>query len=103
MVAGLTNGRAKYAHVAEEMRIVAHRAGSLAVALTALAERDASVLEALPAAYKQSKERTRQRRPARWRSSATLPAAQALRRVPSQRRNTPKAAGTTVAPDGTNA
>jgi formiminotetrahydrofolate cyclodeaminase len=55
MVAGLTNGRAKYAHVAEEMRIVAHRAGSLAVALTALAERDASVLEALPAAYKQSK------------------------------------------------
>jgi formiminotetrahydrofolate cyclodeaminase len=55
MVAGLTNGRAKYAHVAEEMRIVAHRAGSLAVALTALAERDASVLEALAAAYKQPK------------------------------------------------
>ena len=55
MVAGLTNGRAKYAHVAEEMRIVAHRAGSLAVALTALAERDASVLEALATAYRQPK------------------------------------------------
>jgi glutamate formiminotransferase/formiminotetrahydrofolate cyclodeaminase len=55
MVAGLTNGRAKYAHVAEEMRIVAHRAGILAGELTALVGRDASAFEALTAAYKQPK------------------------------------------------
>ena len=56
MVAGLTNGRARYAHVAEEMRIVARRADTLAVELTALVGRDASVFEALAAANKQPRE-----------------------------------------------
>ena len=55
MVAGLTNGKAKYADVAEEMRIVAHRAAILAVELTALVGRDASAFEGLAAAYKQPK------------------------------------------------
>jgi glutamate formiminotransferase/formiminotetrahydrofolate cyclodeaminase len=55
MAAGLTNGRAKYAHVAEEMRIIAHRAGILAHELTALVERDAIAFEGMAAAYKQPK------------------------------------------------
>jgi len=52
MVAGLTTGRPKYAHVAEEMRIIARRASSLATELTALVGRDASAFEALAAAYR---------------------------------------------------
>ncbi|HET7134169.1 MAG TPA: cyclodeaminase/cyclohydrolase family protein, partial [Gammaproteobacteria bacterium] len=52
MVAGLTHGRAKYAHVADEMRMVADRASTLAGELTALVARDASVFDALTAAYR---------------------------------------------------
>ena len=52
MVAGLTDGRPKYAPVAAEMRMVAQRAGALAAELTGLAERDAIAFDDLSAAYR---------------------------------------------------
>jgi glutamate formiminotransferase/formiminotetrahydrofolate cyclodeaminase len=55
MVAGLTEGRPRYAHVTEEMRSVARAAGAHAVELIALVRRDADAFESLTAAYRQPK------------------------------------------------
>ena len=55
MVAGLTAGRPKYAHVAAEMEDAADRASTLAAELTGLVRRDAVVVDAVAAAYKRPK------------------------------------------------
>jgi hypothetical protein len=47
MVAGLTAGRPRYAHVAAEMQHIAHRASTLSAELTALVVRDAAAFEAV--------------------------------------------------------
>ena len=52
MVAGLTTGRLKYAHVADEMQDAARRAGALASELSALVERDAAAYGAVAQAYR---------------------------------------------------
>ena len=52
MVAGLTAGRPRYAHVAAEMQHIADRASTLAAELTALVVRDAAAFEAVASAYK---------------------------------------------------
>lgn len=52
MVAGLTSGRPKYAHVAAEMQHAADRASRLAAELTALVTRDATAFASVAAAYK---------------------------------------------------
>jgi formiminotetrahydrofolate cyclodeaminase len=54
-VAQLTNGRARYADVADEMNAIAERAGILVDELTALVERDAAVFEALASTYKHAR------------------------------------------------
>jgi glutamate formiminotransferase/formiminotetrahydrofolate cyclodeaminase len=52
MVAGLTIGRPKYAHVADEMQDAARRADALASELSALVERDAAAYGAVAQAYR---------------------------------------------------
>ena len=52
MVAGLTAGRPKYAHVAAEMQHAADRASTLAAELTDLVRRDATAFEAVSVAYR---------------------------------------------------
>jgi glutamate formiminotransferase/formiminotetrahydrofolate cyclodeaminase len=52
MVAGLTTGRPKYAHVAAEMRHAADRASTLAAELTDLVRQDAAAFESVSAAYR---------------------------------------------------
>jgi formiminotetrahydrofolate cyclodeaminase len=52
MVAGLTAGRPRYAHVEAEMQRAADRASALAAELTELVRRDAAAFEAVSAAYK---------------------------------------------------
>jgi formiminotetrahydrofolate cyclodeaminase len=52
MVAGLTAGRPKYAHVAAEMQEAARRAAVLGSELSALVRLDATAVEAVTAAYK---------------------------------------------------
>lgn len=52
MVAGLTAGRPKYAHVAEEMNGAAQHAAALAAELSALVERDAIACDAMARAGK---------------------------------------------------
>ncbi len=52
MVAGLTAGRPKYAHVNDEMQDAARQAAALAAELSTLVERDASAYAAVSAAYK---------------------------------------------------
>jgi len=52
MVAGLTAGRPKYAHVAAEMQQAASRASALAGELTDLVKRDAAAFETVSAAYR---------------------------------------------------
>lgn len=52
MVAGLTAGRPRYAHVAAEMRHAADRASTLAAELTEFVRRDAEAFDAVSAAYK---------------------------------------------------
>jgi len=77
MVAGLTHGRAKYAHVSEELTSIAHRAGILAAELTALVARDASVFEALANAYRQPTRTDESNSPRQLAiESALLPAAE---------------------------
>ena len=51
MVAGLTAGRPRYAHVAAAMQEAADRASALAVELTDLVRRDAAAFDAVSAAY----------------------------------------------------
>jgi len=52
MVAGLTAGRPRYAHVVDEMEDAARRASALSSELATLVERDASAYAAVTAAYK---------------------------------------------------
>lgn len=52
MVAGLTSGRPKYAHVAHEMSEMAQRASALATKLSTLVEHDAVAYQAVSDAYK---------------------------------------------------
>jgi glutamate formiminotransferase/formiminotetrahydrofolate cyclodeaminase len=52
MVAGLTIGRPRYAHVVNEMNDAAGRAAALASELTVLVERDAAAYDAVAQAYK---------------------------------------------------
>jgi formiminotetrahydrofolate cyclodeaminase len=52
MVAGLTAGRPRYAHVAAEMQHAADRASTLAAELTDLVRRDAAAFHAVSAAYR---------------------------------------------------
>jgi glutamate formiminotransferase/formiminotetrahydrofolate cyclodeaminase len=52
MVAGLTTGRPKYAHVAAEMQAAARRAAGLGAELSGLVRHDATAVEAVTAAYK---------------------------------------------------
>jgi formiminotetrahydrofolate cyclodeaminase len=52
MVAGLTAGRPRYAHVAAEMQHIADRASTLSAELSALVVRDAAAFEAVASAYK---------------------------------------------------
>ena len=52
MVAGLTTGRPKYAHVAAEMQAVAGRAAILGADLSTLVRHDATAVEALTGAYR---------------------------------------------------
>lgn len=52
MVAGLTAGRPRYAHVAGEMQRAAQRASALAAELTDLVRRDAAAFHAVSAAYR---------------------------------------------------
>jgi glutamate formiminotransferase/formiminotetrahydrofolate cyclodeaminase len=52
MVAGLTTGRPKYAHVADEMQDAAQSAAALASELSTLVERDAAAYGAVAQAYK---------------------------------------------------
>ena len=52
MVAGLTAGRPRYAHVADEMQHAARRASSLAAELLTLVAGDAAAVEAIAAAYR---------------------------------------------------
>jgi glutamate formiminotransferase/formiminotetrahydrofolate cyclodeaminase len=52
MVAGLTTGRPKYAHVADDMQDAARRAAALASELSTLVERDAAAYGAVAQAYK---------------------------------------------------
>ncbi len=52
MVAGLTAGRPKYAHVADDMSQAAERASALATELAALVERDAAAYQSVSEAYK---------------------------------------------------
>jgi glutamate formiminotransferase/formiminotetrahydrofolate cyclodeaminase len=58
MVAGLTTGRPRYAHVDAEMRRAADRASTLAAELTDLVRRDGAAFDAVSAAYKLPKETT---------------------------------------------
>ena len=52
MVAGLTAGRPKYAHVDAEMQATAQRAAALGAELSVLVRHDATAVEAVTAAYK---------------------------------------------------
>jgi glutamate formiminotransferase/formiminotetrahydrofolate cyclodeaminase len=52
MVAGLTTGRPRYAHVADEMQDAARRAAAFASELSTLVERDASAYATVTAAFK---------------------------------------------------
>ena len=52
MVAGLTTGRPRYAHVAAEMQDVARRAAVLGEELSELVRHDATAVEAVTAAYR---------------------------------------------------
>src|SRR5215212_9834459 len=52
MVAGLTAGRPRYAHVADDMQDAARHAASLASDLSMLVERDAAAYDAVAQAYK---------------------------------------------------
>jgi glutamate formiminotransferase/formiminotetrahydrofolate cyclodeaminase len=52
MVAGLTGGRPRYAHVHAEMQRAAERASTLAADLTELVRRDAAAFDAVSAAYR---------------------------------------------------
>jgi glutamate formiminotransferase/formiminotetrahydrofolate cyclodeaminase len=52
MVAGLTAGRPRYAHVAADMQRAAARASTLASELAELVRRDATAFDAVAAAYK---------------------------------------------------
>ena len=52
MVAGLTAGRPRYAHVAGEMQQATDRASTLAAELTDLVRRDATAFDAVSAAYR---------------------------------------------------
>ena len=52
MVAGLTAGRPRYAHVAAEMQDAAQRASALAAELLVLVARDAAAVDAVGAAYR---------------------------------------------------
>jgi len=56
MVAGLTTGRPRYAHVAAEMQRAADRAATLAAELAELVRRDAVAFDAVSAAYRLPKE-----------------------------------------------
>jgi formiminotetrahydrofolate cyclodeaminase len=56
MVAGLTAGRPRYAHVAAEMRHAAEQASTLADELAGLVRRDGAVFDAVSAAYRLPKE-----------------------------------------------
>ena len=56
MVAGLTAGRPKYAHVNVEMREIAQRAGALSEQLLELVKRDAAACEEVGVAYRLPKE-----------------------------------------------
>ena len=55
MVAGLTTGRPRYAHVAAEMQDAARRAAVLGEELSELVRHDATAVEAVTAAYRLSK------------------------------------------------
>jgi glutamate formiminotransferase/formiminotetrahydrofolate cyclodeaminase len=52
MAAGLTTGRPKYAHVADEMQDAAGRAAALASELSTMVERDAAAYGAVAQAYR---------------------------------------------------
>ena len=52
MVAGLTAGRPRYAHVAAEMQDAAQRASAFAAEMLALVARDAAAVDAVGAAYR---------------------------------------------------
>jgi glutamate formiminotransferase/formiminotetrahydrofolate cyclodeaminase len=52
MVAGLTAGRPKYAHVVTDMEAAARSAAGLATELSVLVRRDATAVEAVTAAYR---------------------------------------------------
>ena len=52
MVAGLTVGRPRYAHIVNDMQEAARRAAALASELSALVERDAAAYGAVAQAYK---------------------------------------------------
>jgi formiminotetrahydrofolate cyclodeaminase len=56
MVAGLTTGRPKYAHVSAEMQEIAQRAAALSAQLLGLVTRDAAACEEVAAAYKLPKQ-----------------------------------------------
>lgn len=56
MVAGLTAGRPKYAHVRVEMKEIAQRAGALSEQLLGLVKRDAAACEEVGVAYRLPKE-----------------------------------------------
>ena len=59
MVAGLTAGRPKYAHVNVEMQEIAQRAGALSERLLGLVRRDAAACEEVDVAYRLPKDTER--------------------------------------------